>query len=203
MAVKVPQTVSDDIRLSVALQFPKEDVLTNEQLLKLSSLNRDLRLERSHQGDLIVMTPTGGLSSQRNAEIIFQLKLWAKDDGTGKVFDSSGGFSLANGAVRAPDAAWVRNETLMKLSQEEPEGYPPLCPTFVIELRSATDRLSELKEKMQEYVDNGALLGWLIDPTERAVYVYFGDGIKVLDNPEKVSGEPLLKGFELDMLEVF
>jgi len=178
--------------------------LTDDQLYEFSQINRDLRIERNAQGELIIMPPTGGDTSQRNAEIIIQLGSWAKRNGEGATFDSSGGFRLNNGAVRSPDAAWVRHSRLSALTAEERQKFLPLCPEFIIELRSPTDSLDLLREKMQEYVDNGAQLGWLIDPEQKRVYVYRpGEPVQELDQPEKLSGQPLLSGFELDLRDIW
>lgn len=178
--------------------------LTDEQLYEFSQLNRDLRIERTAEGGLLIMPPTGGETGDRNAEITMQLRLWAKRDGTGGTFDSSTGFRLPNGAVRSPDAAWVRRERLAALSAEEKKRFLPLCPDFVIELRSATDSLAPLQEKMQEYLDNGTQLGWLIDPARRRVYVYRPQSpIKELEQPETISAEPMLSGLTLDLREIW
>jgi Uma2 family endonuclease len=170
----------------VELLFPKELPLDDKTLLALSLANPDLQLERNAEGELIVMSPAGGKSSRRNAALVAQLFVWAKKDGTGTVFDSSGGFSLPNGAVRAPDACWVSNEQLAKLTDEELEAFPPLCPEFVIELRSATDPLKTLQEKMKEYLANGTKLGWLLDAKTKNVYVYTPEGVTLLEAPEKL-----------------
>ena len=178
--------------------------LTDDQLYEFSQINRDLRIERNAQGELIIMPPTGGDTGQRNAEIIVQLGSWAKRNGEGVTFDSSGGFRLNNGAVRSPDAAWVRRSRFDALTTEERKKFIPLCPDFVIELRSSTDSLSVLLEKMQEYLDNGAQMAWLIDPEQRRLYVDRpNQPVQELDNPETVSGDPLLSGFELDLREIW
>jgi Uma2 family endonuclease len=178
--------------------------LTDDQLYEFSQINRDLRIERNAQGELIIMPPTGGDTGERNAEIIVQLGTWAKVNGDGATFDSSSGFRLINGAVRSPDAAWVRRSRLNALTADERKKFVPLCPDFVIELRSSTDSLNLLLEKMQEYLDNGAQLAWLIDPEQRRVYVYRPqEPVQELDKPETVSGDPLLAGFELDMRELW
>ena len=178
--------------------------LTDERMFELSRANRDLRLERTAEGELVVMPPAGGQSSRRNAQITFQLTAWANHDRTGIVFDSSGGFKLPNSAIRAPDAAWVRLNSWQKLGDEEKERFLPLCPDFVIELRSSSDTLSELQDKMQEYMENGAQLGWLIDPQEKRVYVYSQQAqVEVLDNPQTIAGEPVLPGFALDLQEIW
>lgn len=178
--------------------------LTDDQLYEFCQINRDLRIERNRQGELIIMPPTGGETSERNAEIIIQLGSWAKRNGEGATFDSSGGFRLNHGAVRSPDAAWVKHSRLNTLTAEERQKFLPLCPEFVIELRSPTDSLDVLREKMQEYIDNGAQLAWLIDPELRRVYVYRpGETAQELEQPEKISGEPILSGFELDLREIW
>jgi Uma2 family endonuclease len=187
----------------VELLFPKELPLDDKTLLALSLANPDLQLERNAEGELIVMSPAGGKSSRRNAALVAQLFVWAKKDGTGTVFDSSGGFSLPNGAVRAPDACWVSNEQLAKLTDEELEAYPPLCPEFVIELRSATDPLKTLQEKMKEYIANGTNLGWLLDAKTKNVYVYTAEGVTMLEASEKLEATGKLQGFVLDLLEVW
>jgi Uma2 family endonuclease len=187
----------------VELLFPKELPQDDKALLALSLANPDLQLERNAKGELIIMPPTGGKSSSQNAVITFQLVAWSKKNCTGTVFDSSGGFSLPNGAVRAPDACWVSNEQLAKLSEEELEAFPPLCPDFVIELRSATDPLKTLQEKMKEYVANGTKLGWLLDARTKNVYVYTPEGVTMLEAPGKVEATGKLLGFALDLLEVW
>ena len=178
--------------------------LSGDQLLELSSLNDDLRLELTAGGELIVMPPAGGESSRRNMKLAVRIGAWSESDGTGVAFDSSGGFILPNGAIRSPDASWVERSRYGSLTTEQRKKFLPLCPDFVVELRSPSDALSALQEKMVEYVENGARLGWLIDPTERRVYVYRpGAPLRQLDNPEKVSGEDILPGFVLEMRELW
>ena len=148
------------------------------------------------------MAPAGGDSSDKNAEITMQLRLWAKRDGTGRTFDSSGGFLLPNGATRSPDASWVNHDRLAALTAEERAKFLPLCPDFVIELRSPTDGLSALQDKMREYMENGAQLGWLIDPLGGQVFVYRpGAPVERLKEPESVSADPVLPGFRLELGE--
>ncbi|HKS27198.1 MAG TPA: Uma2 family endonuclease [Pyrinomonadaceae bacterium] len=178
--------------------------LSDDQLYEFAQLNRDLRIERNAQGELIIMPPTGGETGQRNAEITMQLRLWAKSDGSGATFDSSTGFRLPNGAVRSPDASWIKHSSLAGLGDEEKKKFIPLCPDFIIELRSATDSLSMLQEKMREYLDNGARLGLLLDPEQKRVYVYRPtEEVAELENPATVSGEPILSGFVLDLREIW
>lgn len=178
--------------------------LTDERLYELCQNNRELRLERSAEGELVIMSPTGGETSRLNAQLIAQLVIWANQTQTGIAFDSSGGFKLPNGAVRSPDASWVRLTTWLKLSDQQREKFIPLCPDFVLELRSTSDDLAELQEKMQEYIDNGAQLGWLIDPQERCIYVYCPQArVEVLNNPQKIAGDPILQGFVLDLTKLW
>jgi Uma2 family endonuclease len=179
---------------------PRIDRWTDEEFAELCRVNRDLRLERTADGDLIIMPPTGGETGRRNLELALRLGEWAKREGSGVAFDSSTGFRLPNGAHRSPDASWIVSERWNALSQEAREGFPPLCPDFVVELRSPTDPLAHLQAKMQEFVDNGARLGWLIDPFERRVHVYRPETEPVeLDEPETIAGEPVLPGFALDL----
>ena len=178
--------------------------LTEDQFFALCQLNRDLRLERNAEGDIIVMPPTGGETGNRNAEITGQLVIWTKQDGTGAAFDSSTGFKLPNGADRSPDAAWVQKSRLAVLTQEEKEKFLPLCPDFVIELLSASDELEEVKAKMDEYIENGARLGWLLEPRSRRVYVYRpGESVIMIENTGQISGEPELPGFVLNLREIW
>jgi len=178
--------------------------MSDDQLYEFAGINRELRIERNSQGELIFMAPAGGGTSDRNAEITMQVRIWSKSDGTGRSFDSSGGFRLPNGAVRSPDASWIRKSRLGSLSDEQIEKFIPLCPDFVIELRSPSDSLSVLKAKMQEYLDNGLQLGFLLDPEQRRVYLYRpGMPVEELDDPDTVSGEPILSGFVLNLREIW
>ncbi len=174
--------------------------LSEDEFFEFCMLNKDLRIELTGAGDLIIMSPTGGKTGIRNFELIGSFWTWTKQDGTGKGFDSSTVFSLPNGAKRSPDLSWVRNERWNQLSEREQERFPPLCPDFVVELRSKSDSLRVLRNKMQEYIENGAQLGWLIDPFKKKVYVYRPQmAVEVFDNPSNISGEPLLRGFTLDV----
>ena len=178
--------------------------MNEQEFYEFCRLNPDLSLELTSEGDLIIMPPTGGKSGIRNAVLIMRLTTWTLADKSGRPFDSSTIFTLPNGAKRSPDFAWLSNERWNALSEEEQERFPPLCPDFVVELRSRTDMLVKLQHKMEEYMSNGAQLGWLIDPQERRVYIYRpGAAVEVLDDPQTVSGEPLLRGLELDMREIW
>ena len=174
--------------------------LTDEQFFQLCQQNRDLRFERIATGEILIMPPTGGETSNRNFEIAVQLGIWNRQNDLGVCFDSNGGFTLPNGAVRAPDVSWVRRERWEALTSEQREKFAPLCPDFVVELRSASDSLKELQEKMHEYIDNGARLGWLIDRKNQRVEIYRpNQDVEILENPTTVSGEDVLPGFVLDL----
>jgi Uma2 family endonuclease len=178
--------------------------MDEEQFFEFCQLNREWRIERSAEGDLEVMVPTGYETSDRNAEITMQLRLWAKRDNKGVASDSNGGFILPNGAMRSPDAAWVGRGRLANLTAEQKQRFLPLCPDFVIELRSPSDPLAPIEAKMREYVENGARLGWLIDPEERKVHVYRpNDRVEISDKPDNVSGDPILPGFVLDLKPIW
>jgi len=189
-----------------ALTFPLELnlKLTDEQFWHLCQNNPNLQFERTATGELIIMPPTGGATSDRNSEINFQLRAWNRKTRLGKVFESAGGFKLPNGANRSPDASWLTIDRWNALTREERDKFLPLCPDFVLELRSPSDSLSQVQAKMKEYVENGAKLGWLIDPQRKIVEIYRIDRpVEILENPIQVSGEPVLPGFVLDLSEIF
>ena len=194
-------TLNISVPESVVVHFePSKLRMNNEEFFEFCQLNPELRIERTSEGDIIVMAPTGGKTGRQNAKPIARVTNWAEQDGTGQVFDSSTVFSLPKGGDRSPDVSWVRNERWNALSAREQEQFPPLCPDFVVELRSRTDSLKGLQEKMAEYIGNGAEIGWLIDPRERKVHIFrSGVNPEVLENPREVSGEPMLKGFVLDV----
>ena len=178
--------------------------LTDERLYLLCQANRELCFERTAQGELLLMAPTAGETGRRNAKLTQHLANWADTDGSGLVFDSSTGFVLPNGAMRSPDAAWLRRARWESLRPDQKQTFIPLCPDFVIELRSGTDSLQVLQDKLQEYIQNGALLGWLIDPQHRRVYVYRpGAPVECLDKADSIGGDPELPGWVLDLGEVW
>jgi Uma2 family endonuclease len=173
--------------------------MSDHEFFEFCQLNPDWRIERTSAGDLIIMPPTGGWTGMRNFTLIGLFSQWAEADGTGIGFDSSTGFALSNGAKRSPDVAWIKRSRWDTLSEDEKEEFVPLCPDFVVELRSRSDDVGALQAKMQEYIANGAELGWLIDPYEKKVYVYRPHAdAECLDNPTTISGEPVLPGFTLD-----
>jgi len=174
--------------------------LTDEQFFQLCQANQDLRFERTATGEIIIMPPAGGETSNRNGRLTQQLFNWADADGTGVAFDSSGGFKLPNGADRSPDAAWVRLERWNALAQEQKERFLPLCPDFVIELLSPSDSLKVAQEKMKEYRENGTRLGWLINRKSKQVEIYrLGQEVEVLQAPANLSGETVLPRFVLNL----
>ncbi|HXF39532.1 MAG TPA: Uma2 family endonuclease [Blastocatellia bacterium] len=193
-----PQKAFLTLRLSPVLE------LTDEQFFELCQINSDLRMERTAEGEIIVMPLTGGETSNQNAGISAQLGNWTRQDGTGAAFDSSAGFKLPNGADRSPDAAWISHERLAALTPEQKRKFIPLCPDFVVELLSPTDSLSTTQAKMIEYIENGARLGFLIQPESKRVFVYRpGLPVEELKDVAEVSGEPELAGFTLDLREIW
>ena len=178
--------------------------LTDEQFFEFCQLNRDLRIERTATGELLIMPPAGGETGNRNSKLTQQLANWTDTDGTGIEFDSSTGFTLPNGAKPSPDAAWLKLDRWHTLAPEQQKKFPPLAPDFVVELRSEIDTLSSLQTKMQDWIAGGVRLGWLIDRKHRKVYIYRpGVEMECLDNPMEVSGEPVLPGFVLDMSKIW
>ena len=178
--------------------------VTPEQFEELCSEYRDLRLELTSTGELIVMPPTGSETGKRNSNLTYQLEAWARTDGSGICFSSLAGFTLPNGAIRSPDASWTKRDKWELLTKEEKKGFSPMCPDFVVEVRSPSDSLSQLRDKMVEYIENGASLGWLIDPDKRRVYVYQSNCEPVvLVDPVTVSADPVLPGFTLDVTELW
>jgi Uma2 family endonuclease len=179
--------------------------MTDRAFYDFCQSNKDFRFEMDKRGNLIIMPPTFLETSRKNAKINVKLGIWAEKDKTGIAFESDGMFTLPNGAKRAPDAFWILKERYFALSQEErEEKFARICPDFVIELRSKSDNLRKLQNKMREYIENGARLGWLIDPYEKRVHVYRGDKtVEVFDNPKTVSGEDVLKDFLLDLTEIW
>ena len=179
--------------------------VTPEEFEQLCADYRDLRLELTSTGELIVMPPTGLQTGRQNFNLKSQLGAWFRQQhDAGVCFDNDVGFTLPNGAIRSPDASWIKREKWDGLTKQQRQRFGPWCPDFVVELRSASDRLSELRNKMLEYIENGASLGWLIDPFERQVYVYRpNEEVITLDNPETVSAHPLLPGFTLNLIELW
>ena len=190
--------------VALTIHFPWIKSMTVQEFYEFCLANRDLRIERTDKGEVIIMPPAFSDTGNRNFNIAVQLGIWADQDATGLGFDSSAGFTLPNGATRSPDASWISLSRWNVLTDEQKASFAPICPDFVIELRSASDRLNDLQEKMLEYLMNGILLGWLIDRKNRQVYVYRpNQDVEILDNPETVKGDPELPGFGLQMAKIW
>ena len=178
--------------------------LTEEQFYQLCQENSDLKLERNAKGELIVMPPTGGETGKSNSNVNLQLGVWNEQTQLGEVFDSSTGFTLPNKANRSPDASWVEKSRWEALTPEQREKFIPLCPDFVIEILSPSDSLSKTQEKMQEYIDNGCRLGWLIKRKKQEVEIYRpGKEAELLKSPQTLSGEDVLPGFTLNLQRIW
>ncbi len=178
--------------------------LTDRQFENLCKNHRDIKFELNRKGDLVVMPPTSPEAGWKNSELTTDVTNWSRFDKTGIVFDSSTMFTLPNGAKRSPDVSWMTKEKYDGLSDDEKKTFSKIVPDFVIELRSPTDSLTPIQDKMFEYIENGVKLGWLIDPNEKKVHVYRANGdIEILNDPEIVSGEDILEGFELKVREIW
>ncbi|KAB8332004.1 Uma2 family endonuclease [Scytonema tolypothrichoides VB-61278] len=189
----------------IFLRMPPDLQMTDEQFFEFCQVNRDLRIERDKFGEISIMPPTGSETGNRSGNIFGELYIWANQDGTGICFDSSTGFKLSTGAERSPDASWMKLERWNTLTGEQQQKFAPICPDFVVELRSSSDNLQPLKDKIEEYMkEPGIQLGWLIDRKHRKVYIYRpGMPEECLDNPATVSGESVLTGFVLNMSKVW
>jgi Uma2 family endonuclease len=188
----------------LTVNLPAIAPMTHAQFYEFCLANRDLRIERTANGDVVIMPPAFADTGNRKFNIAAQLWNWTEQDGTGIGFDSSAGFTLPNGATRSPDASWIRLERWQTLTEPQKASFAPLCPDFVIELRSSSDTLISLQDKMKEYMANGAVLGFLIDRTNRTVHSYRPpQEPTILDNPETVSGDPELPGLVLQMAKIW
>ncbi|MGV0024686.1 Uma2 family endonuclease [Phormidesmis priestleyi] len=178
--------------------------LSDQQFYDFCRTNPDLRIERNATGEIVVMPPAFADTGNRNGRVFGQLYVWSEADGTGEAFDSSSGFTLANGATRSPDTAWISSDRWNALQPEQQASFAPIAPDFVVELRSSSDTLVSLTEKMEEYIANGVRLGLLIDRKNRQVHVYRVDRRpEILDNPESVSCEPEMPMFALKMARIW
>ena len=177
--------------------------LSNEQFERLAVANRYVRLERTATGELVTMPPTGGETGNRNVELEGQLWLWNRQSRLGKVFDSSTGFRLPNGAIRSPDVSWIKQERWEALTPQQRKKFLPLCPDFAVELLSESDRLEEIGQKMQEYIDNGLRLGWLIAPQTKTVEIYRPSRAVEVVSSATLSGEDVLPGFVFDLQTIW
>jgi Uma2 family endonuclease len=188
----------------LVLQISPVWEMSADSFFDFCQLNSHLHIERNATGKLIIMSPAGSETGNRNFKLIQQLANWTDRDGSGIGFDSSTGFAFPNGSTRSPDASWIKLTKWNSLSAQQKTKFAPICPDFVVELRSPSDNLKMLQDKMQEYIDNGVSLGWLIDRTTRQVYIYTPDSeVKSLDNPQIINGEPILLGFTLDLAKIW
>lgn len=200
MTTLVIQTES----IPLTVNLPTKVEMTMAEFYEFCQANRDLRIERSASGEVIIMPPAFSDTGNRNFNLALQIGKWAEQDGTGLGFDSSAGFTLPNGATRSSDASWIRLERWNALTEEEKASFAPICPDFVVELKSSSDTLSGLKTKIEEYIANGASLGFLIERKPRRVHVYRpGQKPEMLENPDTVSGDPELPGFVLQMARIW
>lgn len=189
---------------AITLQIPKSLKFTDDKFVEIVAANKDLRLELSSQGELSIMSPTGGETVDRNLELGGQVWFWNRQNGLGKAFDSSTGFKLPNGATRSPDVSWIKIETWNTLAPEQRKRFLPLCPDFLIELVSESDDLADTQAKMGEYIANGLRLGWLINPKNKQVEIYRqNQEVEILQSPTSLSGEDVLLGFILDLQPIF
>jgi Uma2 family endonuclease len=199
MQVELP-----DVETWAPFEIRFERPMDDDAFFDFCARNRKMRIERESSGEIIIMPPAGGETSYRNSELITQLGAWSKRDGRGKAFDSNTEFFLPSGAAYGPDAAWVHNSRLAQFTKEEKRRFLYLCPDFIVELTSPTDRLSKVQAKMAHWMENGVLLGWLIDADQRTVYVY-----RPARDPERligvdyVDGEGPVEGFRLNLTDIW
>ena len=193
---------------TMPLSIPPGFRVTPEQFDQLAAIEQLARLELTQNHELIIMSPTGGEAGAKNFNLYIDLGLWNRQTGLGKAFDSSTVFILPNGARRSPDVSWIRSKRWQALTRQQQQGFPPIAPDFVIELVSPSDlknqRYEELQAKMQEYLDNGVQLGWLIEPVSQTVEIYrLGQNVEIVTNPQRLSGETVLPGFSLALGDIF
>jgi Uma2 family endonuclease len=198
------ETEAMDMTLSLVELNLENCNFSDEQFFQLCQQNKNFRFERNAQGDLAIMSPTGGETSNRNIDLSYQLQAWNRRTKLGIAFDSSGGFMLPNSAMRSPDAAWIPVARWEALEPEAKTRFLPLCPDFVVELLSPTDSLARTQAKLQEFIDNGSRLGWLINRQTRQVEVYrSGQPVEILEQPEFLNGETVLPEFQLDLSTIW
>jgi Uma2 family endonuclease len=198
------QMLLEDVASDRPMVIHWEHQMTDDEYFQFCQINQDLRIERTAQGDLLIMPLAGAESSFRNNELSAELRDWARKDARGRAFDSSVEYILPSGAAYSPDASWVLQSRVNALTKEQKRTFPPLCPDFVVELMSPSDRLSKAKVKMQEWIANGVQLGWLLDPDHRTVYIYRPAGeSEQLVNPERLVGEGPVAGFILELANIW
>ena len=196
--------VLNDIETDSPIRFLPARPMSDDEYFAFCAVNPDLRIERTAEGEIEIMPPTGFETGDQNADLTMQLRAWAKRNGRGRAVDSSTEYILPSGAARSPDASWVLRSRLANLTPEQKKKFLRLCPDFVVELRSPSDRLRQVQAKMREWMDNGAKLGWLIAPDSRSVYIYRpGQTTERLVDPDRVEGEPPVEGFVLEMADIW
>lgn len=193
------------MNISMPVTMKMGELMNEDEFFQFCQMNDTMEFERDSQGNIIIMSPTGSFTGSFNSKILIELGIWKKISGSGEIFDSSTGFTLPNGAVRSPDVCWIKNEKWNALSSEQKEQFAPVCPDFAVEIRSKSDGLKYLQNKMEEYIENGTQLAWLIDRFENKVYVYRADQtVETHETLEVIlSGESVLPGFILDLQAVF
>ena len=189
---------------AITVDFSPVVEISDEQFYQLCIHNPDTKFERTADGEIIIMPPTGGETGKRNSDLIAQLAIWNRQTNLGEVFDSSTGYKLPSGANRSPDVSWIEKSRWNSLTPKQKEKFIPLAPDFALELMSPTDYLINTQAKMKEYLDNGVKLGWLINPKAKQVEIYrLGQDVELLDSPRSISGEDILPGFTLDLANIF
>lgn len=190
--------------INMPITFKAEGIMTDQEFFRFCQMNDTMQFERDAQHNIILMSPTGSFTGNFNSKISGHLFIWNEKNGLGEIFDSSTGFMLPNGAVRSPDVSWIKNERWNLLNEEQKEQFAPICPDFVIEIRSKSDGLAYLQDKMKEFIENGVQLGWLIDRFENKVYIYREDKtIEIIQTLETtLSGEDVLPEFVLDLATI-
>jgi Uma2 family endonuclease len=179
-------------------RFRPETPMSDEDLMRFCAANGIARVERDVHGEILVMSPAGNRTGRRNAAIVGALDAWAQKDARGYVFDSSTGFTLPDGSIRSPDAAWIEAARWDALSEADKNRFSPICPDFILELRSETDSLAALKTKMSQWIANGVKLAWLIDPQNKTAAVYRSGAKPVVHrHPTSIPGDGVMAGFEL------
>jgi len=198
------QVVLPDVETRATFEIRAERPMDEEEYFEFCARNPELRIERNARGEIIIMPPAGAETAFRNSDLTAQLAMWSRRDGRGRAFDSNVEYILPNGAALSPDASWVLSSRLEQFSKEQKKRFLPLCPDFVVELISPTDRLPRAREKMRQWIDNGAALGWLIDADRRTVYVYRpAREPEELVNIDHVNGEGIVEGFRLELGDIW
>ena len=196
--------VEDFESMAPVILNPRRGPMTDDEFVAFCQQYEDCFVECTAEGEIIIMPPNYSRTGEQNLEIGAQLLMWTKKDGRGRAYDATAGFRLPNGARRSPDASWIRKDRIAALPQEQQRRFYLLCPDFVIELRSSTDRINRLKAKMEEYMANGAELGWLIDPKKRTVWIYrTGRAAECVVNAERIPGEGPVAGFVLELADIW